>query len=211
MEVVRGPEEEVDTVRAIPRPTRADKSGEPKQLAMAVLTWPALAVAVSATRSPTLLPHASTVRPRILVDMLARAPKASRTATTSLAMRSSQTTDMQNANITENLKKGGWLSSSLQNQRTTLRARPARRATSQMSKPPNHATLTEPKPSVPHTARMTSWKPRMGERAENIRLFLHQKGSADGMDRCLSSDSGNSTYQQSKANLPSSSTFGTSL
>ena len=54
---------------AIPRPRMSFRSGEPKQVLMAILDCPALATARSAIKSPTLFPRARTVRPRIEVEI----------------------------------------------------------------------------------------------------------------------------------------------
>ena len=64
-------------------------NGLPKQLATAICGERCVAVAVSATRSPTLLPMAMTVSPKIDVDTPSIRPSASMTATSSDATRSS--------------------------------------------------------------------------------------------------------------------------
>lgn len=49
----------------MPSPKTSFKSGEPKQEATPVAGFPALATAVSATKSPKELPMANTVNPKM--------------------------------------------------------------------------------------------------------------------------------------------------
>ena len=53
------------TMRATLSPNTSFSKGDPKQEATPIPGFPARATAVSATKSPTELPMASTVRPRI--------------------------------------------------------------------------------------------------------------------------------------------------
>ena len=53
------------TISAKLRPRTSLRSGDPKQEAMPIPGFPALATAVSATQSPTELPIARTVNPRM--------------------------------------------------------------------------------------------------------------------------------------------------
>ncbi len=53
------------TINAMLRPRTSLRRGDPKQEAMPMPGFPALATAVSATQSPTELPIARTVKPRI--------------------------------------------------------------------------------------------------------------------------------------------------
>jgi len=55
------------TVKAIPRPSTSFSKGDPKHEDTPIAGCPALATAVSATQSPTELPIASTVRPRMAI------------------------------------------------------------------------------------------------------------------------------------------------
>lgn len=63
----RGGESDKHTIRARLRPMTSLRSGDPKQEAIPIPGFPALATAVSATQSPTELPIARTVSPKIPV------------------------------------------------------------------------------------------------------------------------------------------------
>eukprot|EP00966_Prymnesium_polylepis_P098514 2281070-Prymnesium_polylepis.2 len=87
------PFERVCAESPTPVPTRRLKRGPPKHPAAPILGLPARASAVSATKSPIELPHARTVRPRIVSGTPSAVPTNSRPATSSLARMSVQMAD----------------------------------------------------------------------------------------------------------------------
>lgn len=78
-----------------PMPRRIFNSGPPKQADSAMTGYPSLAIVTSATRSPTELPTAKTVSPRIASEISRMTPKAFNTPTTSPATEDIHAIDMQ--------------------------------------------------------------------------------------------------------------------
>ncbi|KAM3255822.1 hypothetical protein ACQJBY_048791 [Aegilops geniculata] len=82
--------------RAVPNPTSMLNIGPAKQPAMAIVGWPFLANATSATRSPTEFPHAKTVMPSIAGGRSIITPIAARQFRSSPAMVEIQKTLITN-------------------------------------------------------------------------------------------------------------------
>lgn len=78
--------------KALPKPTSMLNMGPTKQPAMAITGCPALAKETSATRSPTELPQAKTVRPSTAWGMFKMVPMTARQLSSSPAMVEIQNT-----------------------------------------------------------------------------------------------------------------------
>src|SRR5689334_4613690 len=78
------------TVNDKPNPPKSFNNGLPKHAAIAVALRPALATAVSATQSPTLLPNAITVNPNNAVLTFHINPNVCNNATHSVAINFNQ-------------------------------------------------------------------------------------------------------------------------
>mmetsp|Transcript_1312 Transcript_1312/g.4867 ORF Transcript_1312/g.4867 Transcript_1312/m.4867 type:complete len:235 (+) Transcript_1312:337-1041(+) len=181
----------------MPTPSMSLRSGPPKHAETAICGEMARAVATLATRSPTLLPMAITVKPRTDVEMPKIRPRAWMMATSSADMTSSQT--MVDANPTttrQACSRGCGGAARVASQTAADATAPHPTASTQTLTPWTFASRPlKPFESLfesDHGAsRRTSKVAQGGAATANFRRLSSQPSSGvPGIDKCLRSENG---------------------
>mmetsp|Transcript_68333 Transcript_68333/g.165280 ORF Transcript_68333/g.165280 Transcript_68333/m.165280 type:complete len:313 (+) Transcript_68333:436-1374(+) len=167
--------------RAMPTPSTFMTRGEPKQAAIAMRASAPRAAAESATRSPTELPMAMTVRPRMEVEMPSRMPVASMRAIISWASRLSHAIVCTKPQPTSSERPRGAAVAEVAHQRPPLPSAPSSSSSAATGKgePPSLAPAAEAR--LPSTCSSMSSAPTGGVASVQSRRRRSHRPSELGM------------------------------